>query len=651
MNELAIKRFGTGEAAPAQRLLTAGPITATLEDGQLRWIRIGEAEAIRAIAFLVRDSNWSTPTPEISELTVDENRRGFKVAFKALWRTAGGDFTARLTYTATSAGKLHCTAVGSPDSDFQTCRTGFVILHPLKGFVGKPVTVEHVDGSIEKAVVPEAIVPDQPFLLVRAMTHSPMPGVKAEIRMKGDSWETEDHRNWTDASFKTYSRPLTLPYPYTIAKGEEVRQSVTLTFTGKLPKAPAAAPGPVTVKLGEASGKMPAVGVSVLPEDAKAAIRVAPLVKAAGVQHINCRIDLRARNWAKPLADYATLAKETGAEVVLEIIIPGVDKPAKEITEAGKAVRAAKLKPSAVFVAPAAELKSYPPGTPFPESIPAPEAVAAAARKTFPKARIGGGMLSNFTELNRKRPPTKPYDFITHATCAVIHAADDEAVMETLEAVGDIIHSTRTIIGKTRYRIGPSHIGNSFNPYGADVSVNPTGGRGTMVRIEPRHRGLYGAAWHVGYLAQVANGGLEAATMASPVGEFGIVYRKQKHPQPWFDETRGARVYPVYHVIRGLAAAAGAKRVEAVSNDTGRVRTVAWRKGKTTHVWLANLRDEAVEVKLRGLPKGDRSLTMIDDESFADAARDPAFAEDGQPFTGTTVRLEPFAVARIDVKA
>ena len=59
----AIKLYGTDGPAPAQRLLTAGPITATLEDGQLRWIRIGEAEAVRAIGFLVRDRNWSTPTP------------------------------------------------------------------------------------------------------------------------------------------------------------------------------------------------------------------------------------------------------------------------------------------------------------------------------------------------------------------------------------------------------------------------------------------------------------------------------------------------------------------------------------------------------------------------------------------------------------
>ncbi|SDB35454.1 hypothetical protein [Bauldia litoralis] len=649
MNTQAIKLFGTDEPAPTQRLLTAGPITATLEDGQLRWIRIGDAEAVRAIGFLVRDRNWSTPTPEVSDLTVKETRGGFKVAFDALWRTADGTFSARLSYTAKASGTLTCEAVGAPAQDFQTCRTGFVILHPLKGFVGKPVTIEHADGSVATSTVPEEIVPDQPFLLVRAMTHSPLRGVKAELRMEGDTWETEDHRNWTDASFKTYSRPLSLPYPYPIAKGEEVRQSVTLTFTGKLPKAPAEGSGPVTVKLGEASGKMPRIGVSVLPEDARAAVRVAPLVKAAGVQHINCRIDLRDRGWDKPLGDYAKLAKETGAEVVLEIIIPGDDTPAREIGAAGKAVRAAKLKPAAVVVTPAADLKSYPPGTPHPDGIPTWEAVASATRRTFRTARIGGGMLSNFTELNRKRPPNKLFDFITHRTSATVHAADDRSVMETLEAVGQIIHSTRAIIGKTPYRIGPSHIGNSFNPYGAAVSENPNGGRVTMARVDPRHRGLFGAAWHLGYLGQVADGGLEAATMASPVGEFGIAYAKQKHAQPWFDTTRGAKVYPVYHVIRGIAGAAGARHVGAVSADTDRVRVLAWKKGKTTHVWLASLRDETVDVKLRGLPKGKATLMMLDAESFEAAARDPSFGDVGEPFKGSSVTLGPFAVARLDI--
>src|SRR5262249_50821037 len=149
------------------------------------------------------------------------------------------------------------------------------------------------------------------------------------------------------------SRPLSLPHPYSIAPGEELCHTATLALSGKLPEKPASQPGPVTVKLGEASGRMPAIGLSVLPEDARAAVKAAKLVKATGVQHLNVRIDLRAKGWEKPLADYARLASETTADVVLEIIVPGKAAAAKEVAEAAKAVRAAKLKPVAVFVTPA----------------------------------------------------------------------------------------------------------------------------------------------------------------------------------------------------------------------------------------------------------------------------------------------------------
>ena len=85
------------------------------------------------------------------------------------------------------------------------------------------------------------------------------------------------------------------------------------------------------------------------------------------------------------------------------------------------------------------------------------------------------------------------------------------------------------------------------------------------------------------------------------------------------------------------------------SNDTDRLRAVAWRKGKETEIWLANLREIPTEAKLRGLPKGAATLAILDEESFADAARDPAFMDNGAGFKGTALTLPPFAVARLDI--
>ena len=331
---------------------------------------------------------------------------------------------------------------------------------------------------------------------------------------------------------------------------------------------------------------MPRLGLSVLPEDAELALSVADVVKQAGPQHLNCRIDLRDAEWQEALPRYRELAHRLGAEVVLEVIIPGTERPAAEIGRAAAAVQAVGLRPAAVVVTPAADLKSYPPGTPLPQGVPVWQEVIDATRAAFPGVRVGGGMLSNFTELNRKRPPGELLDFVTHATSTLIHACDDRTVMENLETIGHIIRSTQAFIGDTAYRIGPAHIGNSFNPYGAGYTPNPDNRRITMARIEPRHRGLFGAAWHLGYFSEVARGGVEAATMASPAGEFGIAYARLPHRQPGLDDTVGAKMYPVFHVIRGLAAAAGARRIEA---EFERFRPVARARlaGRWPHPALA----------------------------------------------------------------
>ncbi len=646
MTDRSIKLFGTDEPVPERRLLTAGPVTATLENGALRWVKIGEAEAIRSIAFVVRDRNWSTPVPEITRLKIEESPGGFKVEIDAVCHTIDGDLGFQVTYDGSRDGTIRCTGTAKTEREFRTCRTGFVILHPLAGVVGKPMKVEHVDGAIEQATMPERIVSDQPFLLVRAMTHEPMPGVSATIRMEGDSWETEDHRNWTDASFKTYCRPLSLPWPYTIPAGGEVKHTITLSFAGKLPASPASQGGAVAVKLGAVGGSMPRIGLSVLPEDAARAGSVADLARLAGPQHVNCRIDLRAADWEKLLPLYRDLTAKIGCEVVLEVILPGKVAPEAELRPLAAALAKAGLAPAAIMVTPAADLVSYPPGIPYPDGVPGWKDVAAGARSVFPAIRIGSGMLSNFTELNRKRPPTGVFDYITHATSGLVHAADDRSVMETLESVGHIIRSVRAIIGETPYRIGPSHIGNSFNPYGANYTENPGNQRVTMARVDPRQRGLFGAAWHLGYISQVANGGVEAVTMASPVGEFGIAYAKLPHAQPWYDSAGDARVYPVFHVIRGLSAAAGKPHRAAMSSDTERLRCVAWQDGASTHLWLANLRAEPLQVALDGV-SGKARLTMLDEASFEAATRDPAFGDKGAAFSGTSLALAPFATAAL----
>ena len=185
----AIALFGTTEPTAATVELSAGPLTATLENGALRWIRYDGIEALRGIAFLVRDRNWGTPTPAISHLQVKHSEAGFRVTFDALCRTADGELPWRAEIIGGPDGTLRFTGTAAPKADFVTNRTGFVLLHPLRGVAGSPVAVEHVDGSKRRARFPLLVDPEQCFLDIRSLAHEVAPGVTATCRMEGDAWE------------------------------------------------------------------------------------------------------------------------------------------------------------------------------------------------------------------------------------------------------------------------------------------------------------------------------------------------------------------------------------------------------------------------------------------------------------------------------
>jgi hypothetical protein len=360
----AIKLYGTEQGEIKGRELKAGPLTVMLDNGALRYLKLGDVEVLRAVAFLVRDENWGTYTPVITNQRIGQSSKGFSVTYDARCGEKGSALMYHAEIEATADGRVSFLATATPKSDFHTNRTGFIVLHPLKGVAGFPVEIEHVDGTRLKRKFPALIDPVQPFMNVRAMRHKVMPGISATCRMEGDAFETEDHRNWTDASFKTYVRPLELPWPYTLPKGETFTQSVTVTFSGKLPKVKQAGRGkPVTVSFGANAGRLPDIGIAVSAAEAKHALAEANLLKAAHPHRLLCELDARASPMGELAALYRELSEKVGAPIGLEIILPGKADPSQELEPVVEAVKQARLEPVAVAVSPAIDLKAILPGS------------------------------------------------------------------------------------------------------------------------------------------------------------------------------------------------------------------------------------------------------------------------------------------------
>lgn len=644
----AIKLLGTESPDPKSRILRAGAITAEFGNGALRYIRVNDVEVLRAIAFLVRDENWGTYAPAISNLKIKQGRDSFAVSYDASCGASGRALKYHAEILGSAGGELRFVASATPEADFLTNRTGFVVLHPLSGVAGFPVDVEHVDGKREKSKFPTIINPVQPFYAIRSLRHKVVPGLFATCRMAGDTFEMEDHRNWTDASFKTYVRPLAEPWPYTLPAGKTFKQYVILTFEGRLPKPKKAASGKrIDVELGRAGPALPQIGVAIPMEEAGPALGAAPLVKAAAPGHLICHLDAREASLGPALASYRRLSEATGADIVLEILLPGKESPTSELARVAAAARDAGIKPAAVSVSPAVDLKAVLPGSKGPEA-PELSDIYRATRAAFPGAKIGGGMFSFFTELNRKRPPAELLDFVTHTTSPIVHAADDVSVMETLEALPYVIKSARAIIGKTPYRVGPSAIPARQNPYGAASAPNPNNERVCLSRMDPRQRGLFGAAWTLGYLARFAPAGLEAITMGSATGPAGMIYRRDDYAQPYFDDLAGEAVYPVYHLLADLGAATGSKQIASRSSAENTVASLAWRGKDGPVLWLANLTGKPVSVRIKGFA-GPARLTMLDEGAFAKVTTDPGYlAKAGKRVSKVgSVSLRPYGLARL----
>ncbi|MER9405240.1 hypothetical protein NKI36_14435 [Mesorhizobium caraganae] len=582
------------EAAPVR--LSAGALSADFVNGNLRTIRHGGTEVLRAIAYIVRDRDWGTYEPELTDLVIDQDSDAFSVSYSA---SCTGPDAGRLGFRATikgsASGELVFDVSALPESDFETNRCGFCILHPIAGLAGSPVTVEHTDGSVVATKLPLLIDPWQPFKDLRAITHELQPGITAECRMEGDTFEMEDQRNWSDASYKTYVRPLALPWPYVLPAGQPVRQTISLRIIGegKIP-AVAASTEPVRIELGEAGQRLPDIGVIIYPDDVEAALANLPTLAALGPQQLVFHYDPTRGHGLGALQSFAKLAAAYPVQTTLECVVACAGDLDAELSGVAGMVRQAGLKLSAIAVSPSVDRQSTPPGSAWPDCPPL-EDVYAAARRAFPDIRVGGGMFSYFTELNRKRVPAGSLDFVIHCTCPIVHAADDLSIMQSLEALPFITRSARAIFGEKPYRIGPSTIAMRQNPYGGATKANPGGQRIAMADRDPRHAGLFAAAWTIGYAARVAPVGLEQLTLSGFTGPFGVLAASG-------ESVAEGSPRPIFDAIKGLCEMAGLSHVAATTSDETKVLALAGRaaSGKII-LWLVNLTAGDVPVDISAL--------------------------------------------------
>ncbi|WP_157747541.1 hypothetical protein [Cohaesibacter sp. ES.047] len=624
------RTYGTSEPPKLLRRIEKGPLSFLYSDAAIRQIEWHGVEIVRAIAWPIRDTSWGTYSPEIVDVNLVESDD--KVSGQLMQSIDDGRLFSEMYFEASADGEMIAQLTLTPVSgDFTTNRAGLTILHPISDLAGAPVRLTHPDGSEEQLSFPQDISPSQPLMDIAGLAYD-VGSVEVDIAFEGEVFEMEDQRNWSDASFKTYCVPL--KHPFTYALDHAITQTIRIKMKGK-PKRTSANAASGAVSIERTARATPAIGIA-LEEGWEAEPCALEAVRKCGASHILVRYASHSSD--AYLAYVSALATDLGAAIDIENILD-----ADELDETALQAVAAKLEakgidPSHVIAIPRAYLSSHQPSGPWP-SGPTPNDILPMVRAAFPKAAIGGGMLTNFTEMNRCRPDPKICDYVTHGSTAIVHASDDISVIETLEALPQIFRSAERIGDGSAYRLGLVSIAMRSNPYGESIAENPAQIRETMAREDPRHRGLFGAAWAVGALAATAQSGVKALCLSAPVGPFGMAYQRQPYTQSGYDDGLGA-VYPIFHVIRFAAGLKDQDRLLLSGLGEGLVGYGADCRNED-HLMIANLssRSRSVEFEHAG------QFRILDANSFDEAVSDADWLQRSEAEKGHKIDLKPFAIA------
>ncbi len=657
-------RSGLREAPPASVVLTAGPLSVEFAGGEVRNVRVGDEEVLRRLYVAVRDRDWGTVPLALSELDVQQREDGFRVAFVATHATETPEpihFVWRGAITGDADGTLTCAMNGAAETAFLRNRIGWCVLHPPAACAGQPCTVTHPDGTTTTATFPVQIAPHQPFLDIRAMAHGTPHGNRVSLTFDGDTFETEDQRNWTDDSYKTYGTPLALPYPVRVAVGEAVRQSVTLRVSpsavGGRQSAERGNAG-VTITIGtESTAELPCIGLGVGSLNAPLTERELRRLVILHPDHL--RADLRFGE--------GDTAQQTWAHAV--VLQHDFDEPLHVALFLPDGLDAAQIALNRVVALHDAMPTHIARWLVFDAAgNSSPPAHLALARDTLgpmrPDATFGGGTDAFFTHLNRTRPPQESLDFVTFSINPQVHAFDNRSIAETPTGQTAVVASAAALYPGLPVIVSPVTLRPRRNP-DATAPPAPLPPGTPPPNVDTRQLSLFAAGWTAMSAKHLAEAGVDSITYYETVGPCGVIERESGSPYDDAFPSEPGQVYPLYHALTDIGERAHQRTRPATSSDALRVDAIAIASARPEQhrddrlrILVANLHDapEAVTVRLPGR-YASATARVLDEAAAPAALRDPEtwrttasaplpLTDDG---TALALALAPYAYACVDV--
>jgi hypothetical protein len=593
------------------RLLRAGPVTAHLDGIDLRYVHLGRVELVRRIYAAVRDREWGTVVPELGEIEVEQHEDRFEVRFAARHRSADVDFSWRGAITGEPDGTIAYVFDGRARRKMLYARIGLCVHHPRKESLGRPFRARTPGGAVT-GELPVLIAPQRFENGVYVPLFPSFDRLEVELEVggsvlfefDGDLWETEDHRNWTDANFKSYSTPLALGFPHELDEGETLAQRVAISLVS-VPSQEKPPAGPIQLTIQSQVARFPPVGLAMAGHGRRLAPHEFDLLRELGPAHLRADIRLGSDDWLHQLKEAQDACRKVGCALELALHLRPEHRPQLEALADALAAGPPTARVLVVLAFGAtATSEETTPG----EIV---ELARSFLREAVPGALFAGGTDLYFCELNRTRPRAEAMEGVFYALMPQMHAFSDLDIMENLEAQGDTVSSARALAGGKAVIVSPVTLKGRFAYRTASAEIEDTpAGNELPDSVDTRQATNVGAAWTAGSLKFLAEAGADSVTYYETTGWRGVVETANGPPLPSFPSQPG-QVFPLYGVLAAATRWQGADVLACDSTAPLRSVGLAVQDADGIHVLIANLTPQQQEVAVSA-PRGESRLYVLE---------------------------------------
>lgn len=592
--------------------LTAGPVKLVFDPniGFLRQARIGDHELIRGIYMAVRNKAWKTLPIDLTITSSLIENNHFKLEFFCKNKLNEAEFHWNGVIEGDANGKVTYGFSGEAQSEFERMRLGLCLLHAENECSGKPLHVTHSDGSIEETRFATSVAPiaPEPVIDITGLKYPAALGVDVSFSFEGDTFEMEDQRNWTDASFKTYCTPARLPRPVLVKKGDKVSQSITMELNGDTGKIfPILIGRDPQFNISTTPVLMiPPIGTNVCPDATELSTAQVELLSKLKLSHLRADILPENERWKSHLTSLASQSKALGLPVHLAI---SEGNPTPEL------LKEIKTECDNLGIAPVVVQMIGMKGKVLDEETI--ESIKPALTELFPGASCGVGSDKDFAQVNASRHLSKSQLHPVYGICPQVHAFDNLTLVENLSCQSKGVECLQEWWSQT--------------PMVASIHLHRYPGARALYdkdaaakEWDSRHPSLFAAAWTLGSMAKlIESGNVQSITYYETAGVRGLLAHEdaESHQMPdCFSHIPGAP-YPLYFIFQTIASHTRAMKTLSSHPWETLGLTLLDQKNKRT-ILIANMLNRDLPLKVKsGSCSGH--LKSLDQSNVIDIMQNP----------------------------